>query len=113
LPFRIFEIIRDEFKDEKAARTKRLATLKADTAVGEVRSVHEIMTGLLAKEGLAPADTPEHRRFAQHLQRAEMEALKRGAERDDGDYSGVPTDPVVKQPVTARTLRAKAGGVAD
>jgi integrase len=107
--FRIFDIIRNEFRDEKETRRGRLNNIMNDVAVGETRSVAKIMAGLLAEAGLEPGNTPEHRKLGQHLQRAEIEALKRLDERDRGDFTGKPSDPVVRQPTSAPVLRPKPG----
>ncbi|WP_237061407.1 hypothetical protein [Loktanella sp. M215] len=44
----------------------------------------------------AEPNTPEWRELARALCTSELEALARVVERDDGDYSGVPVDPILQ-----------------
>lgn len=95
--YRILELIRDEFADAQRERAARLAKLTTDTAKGETRLVADVLSRIIDERLLNPkTDT---RSLANGLQRAEMEALKRGVERDAGDFSGAPRDPLVAPPI--------------
>lgn len=81
-------------------RKVKLAELRRHLAKGETALVaHEVDQHLGQNKLLAERGTPEWISLARHMMRAEAEALQRTLERDVGDYSGQPSDPLVK-PVT-------------
>ncbi|WP_298108596.1 site-specific integrase [Bradyrhizobium sp.] len=98
--FRNFEELQNTFVDDQRDRLTRLAKLKAEVAKGETKSVAEVIDGLLEQRRLKlEAGSPEYRKIAHGIQRAEIEALRRAAERDAGDWSGEPKDKLVRPPV--------------
>ncbi len=80
-------------------RTRRLAALRASFVSGETRwiepAVHKYVTD--NKLDLA-AGSPGWHDLANALMRAEIEALEHTLERDQGDYSGKPRDPLLTAP---------------
>ncbi|PJF11013.1 site-specific integrase [Pseudorhodobacter sp. MZDSW-24AT] len=92
------------------ARKAKLADLKKHLARGETALIaHEVddylqRTGLLVQRG-----TPDWISLARHMMRAEIEALQRTLERDRGDYTGQPADPLVKPATGLRREVAKPG----
>jgi len=101
--YRILEIIRDQFQTVQAERTARFAKLKGDTARGETQLVADIVRDVIAARRLELEKSSEgYRKLAQGLQRAELEALGRFKERDEGDWSGQPRDKLVSPPTATR-----------
>jgi integrase len=97
--FRLLESIRDEFENDKRDRTARLAKLKAEAPRGETKTIGPVVGEVVeARRWLLEKSSGEYRKLAHGLQRAEIEALNRAAERDRGDFSGTPADPIVLPP---------------
>jgi integrase len=80
-------------------RTRRLAALRASFASGETRWIEPAVRQYIAenKLDLAPG-SPGWLDLANALQRAEIEALEHTLERDRGDYSSQPRDPLLTAP---------------
>lgn len=94
--FRQFEAWRNEFLEEQRDRIARLAKIKAESARGETRTVAEVLRQIIDEKRLdIDLGSPEYRKLAHSIQRAEIEALTRAAERDVGDWSGEPKDKLV------------------
>lgn len=90
---------------DEISRAAKLVALKKGLTEGETHLVeHEIDAFLDANLLSAPRGSAERKVLARQLIRAEIEALTRAQERDQGDYLGMPTDPIVRPP---------AGGVAE
>lgn len=97
--FRILEMIRDRFEDQQRERGARLAKIRTDTARGETEAVADIVRRVMDERRLdLDTHSPEYRKLAQGVLRAELEALNRAAERDLGDWSGAPKDKLVQPP---------------
>jgi integrase len=100
--YRILETIRDQFQTVQAQRTARFAKLKRDTAKGESALVADVVQDIINARRLdLGKDSDGYRKLAQGIQRAELEALGRSSERDDGDWSGQPRDKLVSAPAVA------------
>lgn len=92
------------------ARKVKLAEMRKHLATGETALIgHEVDEYLRANNLLVQRGTPDWISLARHMMRAEIEALQRGMERDEGDYSGAPRDPLVKPASGPRRERAKPG----
>ena len=101
--YRILETIRDQFQTVQGDRTARFAKLKSDTARGETQLVADIVRDVIAARRLdLEKNTDDYRKLAQGIQRAELEALGRSRERDEGDWSGQPRDKLVSPPAAVR-----------
>lgn len=101
--YRIFETIRDQFQTVQAERTARFAKLRSDTARGETQLVADIVRDVIAARRLdLEKNTEDYRKLAQGIQRAELEALGRSRERDEGDWSGQARDKLVSPPAAVR-----------
>ena len=84
----------------QAARKAKLNELKRHLARGETVLVADVVDEFLAKnQFLIGRSTPEWISLARHLMRAEIEALERTLERDAGDFSGQPRDPLIRPPI--------------
>lgn len=80
-------------------RTRRLAALRSSFTSGETRWIEPAVEQYVTEHGLpVQRDTPEWRDLADALTRAEIEALERTLERDRGDFSGQPSDPLLTAP---------------
>ena len=99
--YRVFEYVRDQFEHDHVERASKLAALRANSARGETRLVADLAQREIHRRKLdVQVGSPEYRKLAQGLQRAELEALVRAAERDQGNWGGEPRDALVKPPVT-------------
>lgn len=94
-----------------AQRRKILAdTMRKHLATGETALIeHEVDAYILENKLLIERGSPKYRDLCQRLQRAGLEALERGFERDRGDFGGTPKDPIVKPVYGAARPRAKPG----
>jgi hypothetical protein len=103
--YRVFQSIRDRLEADQGERAARRTTLRQQVARGETKVVDDVTQRALDQRRLEAAKgSPEYRQLAQGLQRAELEALDRAAERDAGDFGGQPRDALVKPP--AAQIRA-------
>lgn len=92
------------------SRRVKLDALQKHLVSGETALItHEVdayadQNRLLVEEG-----HPDWQDAARQMMRAEIEGLKRTLERDAGDYTGKPSDPIVK-PVTGNARESAAPG---
>ncbi|AGT09258.1 tyrosine-type recombinase/integrase [Paracoccus aminophilus] len=92
-------VMRNAKAFDKNAREARLDALRRELAENKTHQVEHEIDEYLNQHGLAaPAGSAERVTLAKHLMRAEIEALNRTLERDKGDYTGRPSDPIVKAP---------------
>lgn len=97
-------VMRNARTFDQDTRQARLEALRRELANNETHHIEHEIDAYLDQHGLtAPAGSAERTTLAKHMMRAEIEALQRTLERDRGDYTGQPHDPIVKPP---------AGGVA-
>lgn len=95
--------------DEHTRRTK-LDALQKQLMTGETALIaHEVDAYADASKLLMDAPSPDWKDTAHQMIRAEIEGLKRSLERDKGDYSGTPSDPILK-PATSNTRERAAPG---
>ena len=79
------------------ARKAKLSALRKHLATGETALIEHEVDAFLARNKLVlTRGSPDRKALARMMMRAEIEALRRAQERDEGDYSGVPLDPIVK-----------------
>lgn len=96
--------------DDANYRTRRLAALKRDIVSGETRLIELAVDSFIAKNRLLidkPSD--DYYELCALLMRAEIEGIERTLERDQGNYSGVPADPIVK-PAVGKVRETAAAG---
>lgn len=104
------EALAEASKLEVSARQARLAELRKHLAANEFALIsHEVDEYLRANRLLVDRGTPDWISLARHIMRAEIEALQRTLERDRGDYTGQPSDPLVKPATGPRREVAKPG----
>ena len=108
--WRILEEMEGEPEVNAKERGERLAALIAEVKTGNIRTIRPTLTEIVASRNLAiPAHSADERKLARSIQRAEIDALKVIAKRDQGDYSGIPSDPLVKPPSATASLVAAPG----
>lgn len=104
------EVLKNARRFGEETRRTKLNALHKQLAEGE--------TALIAANVEDHADTnrllvdathPDWKDVARDMIRAEIEGLKRTVERDRGDYSGVPSDPIIK-PATRASRELAAPG---
>lgn len=94
------EILAGRADWEAHRRTARLNRLRADLASGDTRLIEPDADAFLTKHGFSiERGGPRYRAFCQKLMRADIEQLERYAERDRGDFTGQPKDPIIVEPV--------------
>lgn len=108
--WRILESIRDHFETHQRERLARHEQLRRDAGRGATRLVADVTAQAIKAAGkIVERGSPDYKRLAQGLARAELEALNRAAERDAGDWSGAPRDKLVTPPtVTPAAERVSA-----
>jgi len=81
-------------------RISRLNRLRADIASGDTRLIEAEADRFLGGKGLnIERGGTRYREFCFKLMRADIEQLERYAERDRGDFTGQPKDPIIVEPV--------------
>ncbi|MER9203031.1 site-specific integrase [Mesorhizobium sp. M0933] len=91
------------------------STMRKHLATGETALIeHEADAYIIENKLLVERGTPQYRDLCQRLQRATIEALERAFERDRGDYSGTPKDPIVRPSIgTGREHAAPGESIAE
>lgn len=102
-PFALFEasldylVMREARSLDRSTREIRLAALRRELVEGATHQVEHEIDAYLDRHGLsAEPGTAEREVLAKQLMRAEIEVLRRTLERDQGDFGGQPSDPIVK-----------------
>jgi integrase len=91
-------------------RAGRLRELRKHVAVGETVLVNDAVRDLIRRESFAIEEgSAGFRDLAHRLLRAEIEGLRRAEEQDQGDFTGKPLDPILKDPTTLTTKVAAPG----
>ncbi|MEP7453305.1 site-specific integrase [Phyllobacterium sp. SB3] len=92
------------------SRRAKLTDMQKHLATGNTALIaHEVDDYVDKGRLLVDRDHPDWTDTAQRMMRAEIEGLKRTFERDEGDFTRTPTDPIVK-PVTGKVREAAAPG---
>ncbi|MBN9440427.1 site-specific integrase [Bosea sp. (in: a-proteobacteria)] len=96
--YRIFERIRDHAARVRKARAQSRAALTSGKPELAQKPVAKSVAKYLAeRHTTVTPGTRLHAKVVNAVQRGEMEALKRMAERDAMDWTGTPADPLVKR----------------
>lgn len=92
------------------SREQQLKALRLHLGRGETVLVHWAADKFIADNRLLiEKGSREYRELSFRLMRAQIEALERAGERDQGNYAGKPADPAVVRPVAPETPIAKPG----
>ncbi|WP_425986345.1 DUF6538 domain-containing protein [Ensifer sp. R-19] len=83
--------------DDANLRSRRLTALKAAVGSGDVRLIEPAVEIFIKQNNLLVEPGSDHYRdLCASMARAEIEGLQRTLERDKGDFTGAPKDPIVK-----------------
>ncbi|MDX0356746.1 tyrosine-type recombinase/integrase [Sinorhizobium medicae] len=106
-----YELMLRARTDDANLRARRLTALKAALISGDTRLIEPAVRDFITRHRLLVevGSSDEYRELCTLMTRAEIEGLERTLERDKGDYSGAPKDPIVK-PATGTTREAAAPG---
>ncbi|MBB4373327.1 integrase [Bradyrhizobium sp. cir1] len=89
-------VMRDAAKMDRERRTIQLAHLRKHLAAGETALIEWKADEVIQSERLLIVKgSPAYRDLCQRLQRAQVQVLERAAERDAGNWTGAPSDPIV------------------
>ncbi|MER9702676.1 site-specific integrase [Mesorhizobium sp. M0204] len=100
---------------EAKARRVKLDVMRKHLVIGETALIDDEVDDYIDRNKLIidPA-SPDRADIARKMMRADIEALQRTIERDHGDYSGTPKDPIVKPATgTAREQAAPGEGIME
>ncbi|SEH23565.1 site-specific integrase [Rhizobium sp. NFR12] len=105
-----YELMLRARTDDTNLRARRLKALKSALTAGDAKLIEPAVKKFVAQHRLlVDAGSDEYRELCSLMTRAEIEGLQRTLERDAGDFSGAPKDPVVK-PASASAREAAAPG---
>lgn len=103
--------MKDAAKMDREHRAIQLDMLKKHLASGETALIEWKADDVIQSERLLVAKgSPAYRDLCQRLQRAQVEVLERAAERDAGNWTGVPADPIVVPADLTQGKRVAAPG---
>lgn len=103
--------MKDAAKMDREHRAVQLDMLRKHLASGETGLIEWKADDVIQSERLLIAKgSPAYRDLCQRLQRAQVEVLERAAERDAGNWSGVPADPIVVPADLTQGKRVAAPG---
>lgn len=103
--------MKDAAKLDREHRANQLDMLKKHLASGETALIEWKADDVIQSERLLIAKgSPAYRDLCQRLQRAQVEVLERAAERDAGNWTGVPADPIVVPADLTQGKRVAAPG---
>jgi len=105
------EILAGSYGWAARRRSSRLSRLRNDLAAGDTRLIEPHVDTFLSKHGFAvERGSEKYRELCAAMTRAEIEQLRRTAERDEGDFTGKTADPIIVEPANSPAL---AGAVDD
>lgn len=95
---------------EAKARRVKLDVMRKHLVIGEMALIEDELDHYIDRNKfLIDPLAPDRGDLGRMMMRAELEALQRTVERDQGDYSGAPKDPIVK-PATGTSREQAAPG---
>ena len=101
-------VVRKAGEISAGARKIKLAEMRKHLSTGETALIADAVDEYLRENRLfVERSTPDWISLARHMMRAEIEALERTLERDQGDFTGRPKDPLVKPPTFDRRAQAE------
>lgn len=86
----------DAARHDREQRKILLTELRSQVATGETAIINSAVEAYIDRHKLTvEPGSPQYRDLAHRLARADIEALKRTLERDKGDFTGTPADPLL------------------
>lgn len=105
-----YELMLRARTDDANHRERLLKALTQDLINGEAKRIAPAVEKFINDNRLiVDAGSDEHRELCNALLRAEIEALQRTLERDEGNYAGQPKDPIVKPASGIQAVTAEPG----
>ncbi|AKI01424.1 site-specific recombinase XerD [Hoeflea sp. IMCC20628] len=105
-----YEMMLSARTDDANVRARRLAALRRALNGGDFKLVESTAQKFVSNNRLLiDSGSEQYRELCSKLMRSEIEGLQRTLERDDGDYSGIPKDPIVK-PATGKARETAEPG---
>ncbi|MGQ2969057.1 MAG: DUF6538 domain-containing protein [Allorhizobium sp.] len=105
-----FELMLRARTDDANLRSRRLAALKRALASGDYKFIASAVKDFATEHKLLVDEgSDQYRELCVLMTRAEIEGLQRTLERDEGDFTGAPKDPIVK-PATGIAREAAVPG---
>jgi integrase len=104
------QVLKGRREFDVSARRAKLDTMRRHLVAGETALIDDEVDDYIERNKLLiDATSPDRGDLARRMMRAEIEALERTLERDGGDYSGTPKDPIVKPATGAAREQAAPG----
>lgn len=104
-------VMKDAAKLDRERRVVLLAECRKHLANGETAPISAYADEVIQRDGLLmERGSPAYRDLCQRLQRAQIQFLERSMERDSGNWTGAPTDPIVRPPDPTMGKRLAAPG---
>jgi integrase len=104
------ELMKRARQDDANLRSRRLGALKRDLSAGRYGLIEDEVRKFVQRHRLLVEDgSGQFRELGALMMRADIQVLERTLERDVGDYSGRPADPIVR-PAYAKLREAAAPG---
>ena len=92
-----YELMLRARTDDANLRARRLNSLKLALTSGDTKLMEAAVMDFIARyKLLVDVGSDEYRELCALIMRAEVEGLQRTLERDKGDFTGAPKDPIVK-----------------
>lgn len=105
-----YELMLRARTDDANLRGRRLHALKGALTSGDANLIEPAVKDFISRHRLlVDAGSDEYRELCVLMMRAEIEGLQRTIERDKGDFTGTPKDPIVK-PASGKVREAAAPG---
>lgn len=105
-----YELMLRARADDANLRVRRLDALKVALTSGDAHLIDPAVKDFVVRHRLlVDAGSDEYRELCTLMTRAEIEGLQRTLERDKGDFTGTPKDPIVK-PAMGGAREAAAPG---
>ncbi|MGO6710521.1 site-specific integrase [Rhizobium leguminosarum] len=105
-----YELMLRARDDDANLRSRRLTALKSAIGSGDIQLIEPAVESFIKQNNLlVQPGSDQYRHLCVSMARAEIEGLQRTLERDKGDFTGAPKDPIVK-PVSRAVHEAAAPG---
>jgi integrase len=105
-----YELMLRARTDDAKARARRLSASKIALTSGDMSLIEPAVKDFIARHRLlVDVSSDEYRELSVLMLRAEIEGLQRTLERDQGDFTGSPKDPIVKPATGTRRETAAPG----
>jgi integrase len=106
-----YQVARSAADYDRDAQKIQANALRKHLAIGETALIEWAADNFITRERLLiQKGSLEYKGLCQSLQRAQLQALERGVERDQGNWAGTPSDPLVAPPQPGSSPKLAAPG---